>query len=100
MGEFLLLSIVASVVLTVIANIALRFWTPDPERWFPSDTDARRPSPPAPDDGGVGPDDGDGREYGGGTEGPRVRVLFPWRAMLVISIGLTVLLNTVALLTR
>lgn len=100
MGDFVLLSIVASMVLTVVANIALRFWTPDPERWFPSDTDARRPSPPAPDDRGDGLDDGDGREYGRGTESPGVRVFFPWRAMLVISIGLTVLLNAVALLAR
>jgi hypothetical protein len=100
MGDFLLLSIVASVVLTVVANIALRFWTPDPERWFPSDTDVHRPLPPVPDDRSVGPGGGDGREYGDGTEGPRVRLFFPWKAMLVISIGLTVLLNAVALLAR
>lgn len=95
MGDFLLVSIVASVVLTVVLNVLLRFWKPDPGRWFPSEPDHRQSVPPPADvERGGGDDPGD-------THGrPTVRVFFPWKAMLAISIGLTVVLNVVALLSR
>lgn len=104
MGDFLLISIVASVVLTIVLNVVLRFWKPDPERWFPSEPGSRQQGPPPIDIGhfghGAGNDYGDGHRHGDRFKGPRVRVFVPWKAMLAVSIGLTVVLNVVALLAR
>jgi hypothetical protein len=74
------LSLVLSVVLTVALNLGVRAFPnrsrqlgERSEQWF-----ADR----AVDDG------------------PRVRVFFPWKAMLIGSIGLTVLVNVIAALAR
>jgi hypothetical protein len=74
--DWLVVSIVASVILTIVLNVALRV--------FPgaSDRAARRmetwaaPEPDAPD--------------------RRVKVFFPWKAMLIGSLVLTLLVNVVA----
>jgi hypothetical protein len=79
--EWLLLSLILSVVLTVILNVGLRA--------FPNagNRAARALEERAWDEGRGARDD------------RRVRVYFPWKAMLVVSILLTVLLNLVLLLT-
>lgn len=62
--RWLLLSLVASVVLTVVLNVAIRL---------------------RPDTGQDATQLGDPQR--------RVRVIVPWKAMLLASIGLTILLN-------
>ena len=81
MGDFLLFSLIASVVLTVILNLALRF---GPSRKEPLE----QPEQAWLDQ----PEDGRGNS--------KVRVFFPWKAMLAVSIGLTVLVNLGAYLMR
>ena len=88
MGDFLLLSLVASLVLTVVLNLGLRFW--------PGRSGSSRPGPlsrPEINDGHIeSKPDADQR--------PSVQVYFPWKAMLAVSVLLTVVLNVVALLAR
>lgn len=97
MGDVLLWSLVASVVLTVVANVAIRLWKPDLSRLFPLD-----PGPPAD----PGPPPRQDVQADGTVEPvrdrdrPRVQVFFPWKAMPALSIGLTVVLNFVTWLTR
>jgi hypothetical protein len=79
--EWLAVSLVASVVLTVLLNVALRL--------FPSS--GRSLSRWASERSASAPGSGDDR---------RVRVIAPWRAMLVASLVLTVLLNVVLWLSR
>lgn len=85
MQDFLIQSLIASVVLTVLINIVPRLFPQQArkaekrlhekiEETFRED-DARR-------------------EQG---QKPRVKVFFPWKAMLVISLILTVVLNLVGL---
>lgn len=80
--RWLVLSLVLSVVLTVVLNVALRA--------FPGAGDraarglARLASPP----------DDDPR-----ADRRRVRVIVPWRAMIVASIVLTILVNVLIWLT-
>lgn len=76
--NWLLISIVASVVLTVLLNLGLRA--------FPGAGDRaarglyeRMPDEPA----------------GGWDRRPQVRVWFPWKAMLIASVLLTLVLNLV-----
>ncbi|CAN5489524.1 hypothetical protein BH10ACT3_BH10ACT3_00390 [soil metagenome] len=80
--NWLVLSIVASVVLTVLLNVAIRLWPGAADRGAErlSTWDER------PRRSGVDDIDGEGR---------RVQVIAPWKAMLIGSIVLTVLLNVV-----
>jgi hypothetical protein len=82
--EWLAFSIVASVVLTVLLNVGLRLF-PSAGRGL-SQWLAERAAP------GPGPSDGEPER--------RVRVIAPWRAMLVASLVLTVVLNLVLALAR
>ncbi len=69
MLSFLLLSLIASVVLTILVNVGLWVW-----RKRGGDV-ARR------------------ADEAFGDTPPRVRMIFPWRTMLIVSIGLTILVN-------
>lgn len=85
MQDFLIQSLVASVVLTVLINVVPRFFptqTKNVERKLHDKIEeAFR-------------EDDIRRESG---NRPRIKVFFPWKAMLVISIVLTVLLNVIGL---
>ena len=74
--SWLAVSLVLSVVLTVVLNVALRVFPGLGERIGRGLAALVAPRPGDPQDGA-----------------PRVRVYFPWKAMLVVSIGLTILLN-------
>lgn len=75
MPSFLLVSIVASVVLTVVLNLALRMLPGAGVRLEQGLRRAvERTEPPTPG-------------------APRVRVVFPWKLMLIGSLVLTVVLN-------
>jgi hypothetical protein len=77
--QWLVVSLVASVVLTVLLNVAVRLWPGAADRSAERITDwADHQAPPPSDD-----DQG------------RVRVIVPWKAMLIASVVLTVLLNVV-----
>lgn len=78
------MSVVASVVLTVLVNVALRAV---PGR---ADRAARRAA-------GMWPAAGDGDRPPGDHR--RVRVYVPWKAMIVASVVLTVVLNLLLRLT-
>ncbi len=78
--SWLVLSLVLSVVLTLVLNLGVRAFPGGPRRlqqradtWLADAAD---------------------------DPSPRVRVFFPWKAMLVGSVVLTVLVNLVAALTR
>ena len=82
--EWLWISIVASIVLTVVLNLAIRLWPGGAarageqiDRWATEQASSRL------DDGGSGP-----------------RVFVPWKAMLVGSIVLTIALNLALVLFR
>ncbi len=79
--EWLWISVVASIVLTVLLNVALRLWPGAGERTAERVDRWARERPAPPGDGGV-------------------RVVVPWKAMVVGSLVLTVLLNLVLLLLR
>jgi hypothetical protein len=81
--NWLVVSLVASVVLTVVLNVAIRLWPGAAERATRQldDWAARQPAAELGDDQ------------------HRVRVIVPWKAMLLASIVLTVLLNVVLRLT-
>ena len=78
--NWLVLSVVLSVVLTVGLNLAVRAFPKGPRR-----LQARADSWLAPysDD-----------------RSPRVREFFPWKAMLIGSVALTLLVNLIAALAR
>src|SRR4051794_345450 len=76
--SWLAVSVVASVVLTVLLNVAIRLFPDASERAGRRLTELAQP-----------PMEGDDR-YGG-----RVRVWAPWKAMLIASLILTVVLNLV-----
>jgi len=85
MQDFLLQSLIASLVLTVLINVVPRF--------FPKQTqNAERKIHQQIEDAF---NDFDKEKQGGEKGKPRVKVFFPWKAMLVISIVLTVLLNLI-----
>ena len=74
--QWLIVSLVLSVVLTLVANVALRVVPelgPRIARWFAAITASDTPDRTA--------------------RSSRVRVFFPWKAMIVVSIILTVLLS-------
>lgn len=73
--RFLVVSIVLSLVLTVALNLVLRLVPGATRRLDEWGQRAARARPPTAD------------------EGPRVRVIVPWRAMLVASIALTIVAN-------
>jgi hypothetical protein len=73
---------VASIVLTVLLNVGLRLFPGSARRL--SDAFTRRAERPG--------DDEPGRS--------KVRVIFPWKAMLVGSLLLTLLINAVLLARR
>jgi hypothetical protein len=77
--NWLVVSIVASVVLTVVLNVAIRLWPGAAERGSRQLDDWASRQPAA--------ELGDDRH--------RVRVVVPWKAMLLASIVLTVVLNVV-----
>ncbi len=77
--NWLVVSLVASVVLTVVLNVAIRLWPGAAERGARQMDDWAQRQPAA--------------EFG--DEQHRVRVVVPWKAMLLASIGLTILLNVV-----
>jgi len=81
--QWLFYSLIASVVLTVVANLAIRALP------GPSERGARRLQ-------GWAEQQHDGRDEPGG----RVRVIVPWKAMIVASIVLTILLNVVLRVAR
>jgi hypothetical protein len=75
--EWLAVSLVASVVLTVMVNVAIRLWPGAADRGTRRLTEwADRQAPP---------------EARGGPG--QVRVIAPWKAMLIGSVVLTIALN-------
>jgi hypothetical protein len=94
MGRFLITSLGASLILTVVANAALWAWgSRSPQRrdhesrWRPEADRLSEPHRPA------GPDPIR-------PSRPEVRVYVPWKAMIVASVVLTVVLNVVVWLAR
>lgn len=82
--NWLAVSIVASVVLTILLNLAIRLWPGGADRAARrADQWASEWSPPPAEDGRSG-----------------TRVFVPWKAMLVASVVLTVALNVVLVLLR
>jgi hypothetical protein len=74
-------SIVASIVLTIVLNVALRLFPSASRRMH--EAVVRRAERPA---------------YESGR--PKVRVIFPWKTMLIGSLLLTLLINAVLLARR
>ncbi len=86
MQDFLIQSLIASLVLTVLINVLPRF--------FPKQT--RKVEKKLHDKIEEAFKEDDMRRESGNK--PRIKVFFPWKAMLVISIVLTVLLNVIGML--
>jgi hypothetical protein len=83
--QWLVVSIVASVVLTVVLNLALRLFPGAARRIGESiDRALERHAPPPADE----------------HDRSRVRVIVPWRLMLVGSLLLTLVLNLALWLSR
>ena len=78
--SWIVLSLVMSVVLTLVLNLGVRAF-PNGRRRLEERATRWVKEP-------------------GADEAPRVRVFFPWKAMLIGSVALTVLLNVVAAFTR
>ncbi|MGF1599911.1 MAG: hypothetical protein ACFCVK_23880 [Acidimicrobiales bacterium] len=114
MGDILLRSLVASVVLTVVLNVAVRLFASSRRNREPHgggpDGVGRGAGPGAAGPGAAGPTRTPGRSelptwwpsgaddrHGGGGRS-RVEIFFPWKAMLIGSIALTVVVNVVAVL--
>jgi len=84
MNNFLLASIIGSVVLTVLLNVLpLIFPNAAAKAQKKLEENARRAIEQHEDD-----------------QRPRVKVFFPWKAMLIISLVLTVLVNLVGFFSR
>ena len=74
--QWLIVSLILSVVLTLVANVALRIFPelgPRVARWFTAIIASDKPDR--------------------SLQSSRMRVFFPWRAMIVVSIILTALLG-------
>jgi len=85
MQDFLVQSLIASIVLTVLINLLPRL--------FPKQTrNAERKLHEKIEE--AFKEDDERREQG---NKPRVKVFFPWKAMLIVSIVLTVLVNLAGL---
>jgi len=85
MQDFLIQSLIASVVLTVLINVLPRLF-PNQSRKVENNIHKKIEE--------AFQEDELRREEG---SGPRVKVFFPWKSMLVISIVLTVLVNLVGI---
>lgn len=85
MQDFLIQSIIASVVLTVLINVLPRLF-PNQSRKVERSLHEKIEEAFREDD--------DRKQHG---NKPRVKVFFPWKAMLVISVLLTVVVNLVGL---
>lgn len=84
MSNFILVSIIGSVVLTILINILpLIFPNGAAKIQQKIEENAKRAIQQHEDD-----------------NQPRVKVFFPWKAMLIISIVLTVLVNLIAMFAR
>jgi hypothetical protein len=83
MPSWLVVSIVLSILLTVVVNLVLRLFPGAGRRMV--DGFERLA------------EDADRASDGGGS---RVRVIVPWKAMLIVSIALTIALNLLLLLAR
>ena len=79
MNDFLLYSIIASIVLTVAVNVLPQLFPGAAQRAEEKLRDALTQSIETQQD----------------TSKPRVRVFFPWKAMLLVSVVLTLLVNLV-----
>ncbi len=92
MSDFLIRSLILSVVLTVALNLFLAWRSRQASR---SDVDGASAPSPFPESSPFEPppDAATG-------DRPRVQVYFPWKAMLIGSIALTILLNLGALIGR
>ena len=84
MPQYVVPSLVASIVLTVLLNVALRVIPGVGDRVDEALRRAAKRTTPHSDEPGR----------------PRVRVVFPWRLMLIGSLVLTVLLNLLLWLIR
>jgi len=88
MQDFLVHSLIASVVLTVLINVLPRLM-PNTSRKVERNIHEKIEQAFAEDD-----------ERKASGDKPRVRVFFPWKAMLIISIVLTVVVNLTGLFFR
>ena len=77
--EWLVASLVASLVLTVLVNVAIRLWPGAAGRGFERISDWAERQQPSEAESGPG----------------QGRVIVPWKAMLIASVVLTVVLNVV-----
>ena len=84
MSDFLITSLIASVVLTLVLNLGPML--------FPKSSQKLEKKVHDKLDENLANDESGNR--------PRVRVFFPWKAMLAISLILTVLVNLVGLFSR
>ena len=84
MSNFIIYSIIASIVLTVVLNV-LPLLFPDAATRLQKKIEENARKAIA--------------QHEDGTR-PRVKVFFPWKAMLIGSIVLTVLVNLISLLAR
>jgi hypothetical protein len=76
--EWLLISLVLSVILTVLLNVGLRAFPTAGERVARRLDELTSP-----------------RHGGAQAHGKRVRVFAPWKLMILVSLGLTIVLNVV-----
>lgn len=90
MSSFLWQSLIASAVLTILLNVLPRL--------FPSAT--RKAEQKVQDTITEHLREDDLRQQQGESSGPRVKVFFPWKAMLLISVVLTVVVNGAGLFFR
>ncbi|MDH3682453.1 MAG: hypothetical protein OEV40_21170 [Acidimicrobiia bacterium] len=81
MIQFLVASLLLSLLLTMVLNLLLR--VPGVQQWLDARLDAVMAARPERN----GPTRSD--------DGPRVRVFVPWKAMLIGSIVLTILVNAI-----
>jgi hypothetical protein len=88
MANFLLISIIGSIVLTILINVIPML--------FPRQTQRVERRVHEKIEQALSEDEARRQE----GKRPRVHVFFPWKAMLVVSIVLTVLLNGIGLLVR
>lgn len=88
MQDFIVQSLIASVVLTVLLNLLPRLF-PKSTRKVERGLHEKIEQAFAEDDSRV--------EQG---KKPRVRVFFPWKAMLIVSVVLTVLVNLAGFVAR
>lgn len=84
MKDFLLTSLIASIVLTLALNLLPALFPNAAAKAERKIVEKMRET----HDDRINPDT------------PRVKIFFPWKAMLAISIGLTVLVNVVAFAAR